>query len=233
MGKGIINQLIFESFKFMIAFSAYLFSPSLSSINQIAGTAWIAIPAYIVFIFIAFFRKICRPITIRVIMNNFVTKEKCTKFFAHSTKSEPERTVSVKVYIERHNSIFYRLGIWYIKNRACSVVFNTVPENYFTLMPESNHLIQKLKYGFEIDLSDMIKQSLERNGSIIERDISFTIVENRDADINNNCKVDIMPKYKVNGNNVGFIIEFLYDMKIEDKHSIEFYKNYVGLQLPI
>lgn len=231
--KTILYQLLFETTKFIIASSIYIFSPASSNMLKIASTSWVVLLAYTIFLFVTFFRNICRPLTVRVEMHNYVTEESVTKFFAHSEKSEFERTVHVGVYVERYRSIFYKIGALLALGKTFSVAFNTVPEDYFTLVPENNHLIQKNKCGFEINLTDIIQQSLRANEPTVERSFTFTIVENRDADINNWCKVDILPNYLISGKNISLLYQFIYDMKMGDKHRIEFFKNYTGLQLPI
>lgn len=227
--KASFYQLPIEICKFFIAFGFYLFDPASAAFTNITRTSIVTLIAMFLYFTIVYFKRICKPIKISIILTNNVTREKSTHYYAHSQNNESERTIMVKITIEKTRSILSWLGKILIKNKYCSYHI-AVSGDYFSLIPEHNRIINKGQQGFDIDLTEIVRQLVNENSSKVIRAFTFIIAENRDADINNDCEVDINSKYTVNGKEIGFFHSLLYNVE-EDKHLIKFYKNYMGLQM--
>lgn len=230
--KTLLQQLFIETVKFAVVSILFILNPALTSIVGAISSSFITLIAYVIYLFVTFIKNICKPLKIIVELRNYVTGTNETSVFAHSTNSEPERTVKLRVYIKKTKSIFSWISILLIRNKLCFLDINTVPRNYFTLIPETNYLIIRGQYGFKINLTEIFNQLLRTSDSIIDREFTFVIAENRDADINNKCEVDIIPHYIINDKRAGFIHFIIYDVEI-DKHHVRFFINYNGLQWSI
>ncbi|SHF14832.1 hypothetical protein SAMN02745133_01925 [Desulforamulus putei DSM 12395] len=232
--KNSFPQLPIEILKFLIAFSAYLLDPSTAAFANVARVSVVTLVAMSLYFVVSYFKYFTRPLIISISLENKVTGEDRTNYFYYTLNSEAERTVRVEIKIKKSSSLFSWIALRMLKGKPCGIIVNTVPEDYFTLIPEVNHLIRRYSSGFIIDLSEMVKQLLGKGQGTLTRCFEFIIAENRDADINCNCDVSIMPEYAIDKKSISFLHRLIYDVNDRDsKHLIKFYRDYNGLKKEI
>jgi len=233
--RSLFQQLIIEILKFNLALLFLGIDPALTNMKGIISSSYVTLIAYVIanifYLFVTFFKNICKPLKIIIEIQNNVTAAKETLVFAHSINTESERTVKLRIYMKKTRSIFSWVAMRLVCGKLCYLDINTVPRDYFTLIPETNNMIIKNQYGFKINLTEIFNQLLNIPDGFIDREFTFVVAKSRDVEINNKCEVEIVPQYIINDKLAGFLHFLIYDVNI-DKHHIKFFINYNGFRLP-
>ncbi|MGE5391389.1 MAG: hypothetical protein ACM3PE_10050 [Deltaproteobacteria bacterium] len=222
------TQIIIEVIKLIIIFLALQQSTPNTSLNtsvhNLLNNCLITIGALLLYFALTYISYFSKPLRIKVRMTNLITGEGMTKFNSHldNSESEPERTIEIRLEIEKINSIFTKPGKRLLSNDAWILDFNTFPEDSFTLNPSINNLIEKTQYGFYIKLEPIIRQALSIQAGNIVRNLTFVVDHNRDADINNDSDIDILASWSCKNNTFWRLLFCRIDM--DSRHTIKYYQ---------
>lgn len=224
--KSTFYPLFLELLKFGIAAGLWVrLSNQPWSSSLLASTA-VGVTSMAVYILLTFFVKIRRPLQINVTVTNSVTKDSITHYYAQTEGGEIQRTVEVELNIEKRSSVSSWLSLLLLRKKKVNISFETLPIAQFLLIPEGNKSTILTQSGFLINVTEIVLEFLEEQNACIKRRFQFVINEFRDAEISNDCKIAIKPKYLIGGKKITWMHSLLYDVRL-DEHLIRYFNNYI------
>lgn len=196
--------------------------------NKVRDTI-ILLVSYFVYMVIPFFSWLFRPLVITlkqesrlgggvdvtpILLENDAMK-------THQTL----RTVNLSIEIVRRGSIWWRILIWFLRQRTVNIVIHATPDELLIQPPDSLLLndVSMGETGFSIDISLLIKSMRAGSGKFsINKSFPYIVADHPDIHISHNLSAIVQPKLYIGNKPSRFLKLFI---KFEtNNHKIVFFR---------